>query len=148
MIDFSSYKDLATADIGAFSPKATSIEGDQVEASRTFFRSEDGSLEIGNPPGSLLGTEDICTTSPAAIRLHGVCRLTFGRLQILAFRFTFLMATSFFRSQPELWIGRHAINFDFLVEPCGKGDTSTKKKNGSTPMTPAKFQPCRAELKA
>ena len=68
MIEFSSYKDLATADIGVFSPKATSVEGNQVEASRTFFRSEDGSLEIGNRPGSLLGTEDTCTTSPVAIR--------------------------------------------------------------------------------
>ncbi len=47
MIEFSTYKDIATADIGGFSPKPTSIEGDQVEASRTFFRSDDGSMEIG-----------------------------------------------------------------------------------------------------
>ncbi|MET0941715.1 MAG: hypothetical protein ABWY13_10165 [Mesorhizobium sp.] len=46
MIEFSTFNDLATADIGVFSPKPTSVEGKQVEASRTFFRSEDGSLEI------------------------------------------------------------------------------------------------------
>jgi uncharacterized cupin superfamily protein len=47
MIDFSTFQDLATAEIGAFSPKPTSIEGDQVEAARTLFQSEDGSLQIG-----------------------------------------------------------------------------------------------------
>lgn len=47
MIEFSSFKDLANVDIGAFSPKPTSVEGNQMEASRTFFRSDDGSLEIG-----------------------------------------------------------------------------------------------------
>jgi uncharacterized protein len=47
LIEFSSYKDLATVDIGAFSPKPTSVEGNQKEASRTFFRSADGSMEIG-----------------------------------------------------------------------------------------------------
>jgi uncharacterized cupin superfamily protein len=45
--DLSTYLALANADIGAFSPKPTSITGNQVEASRTLFRSEDGSLEIG-----------------------------------------------------------------------------------------------------
>ncbi|TIP18606.1 MAG: cupin, partial [Mesorhizobium sp.] len=42
LIDLSTFRDLATADIGAFSPKPTSIEGDQVEAVRSFFQSPDG----------------------------------------------------------------------------------------------------------
>lgn len=47
MIDFSTFKDLATADIGSFSPKPTSIEGNQTEAARTLFESTDGTLSIG-----------------------------------------------------------------------------------------------------
>lgn len=47
MIDLSTYNDLANADIGPFAPKPTSLEGDQQEASRTLFESEDGSMEIG-----------------------------------------------------------------------------------------------------
>ncbi|ESX32022.1 cupin [Mesorhizobium sp. LSHC440B00] len=47
MIDLSTFHDLATAEIGAFSPKPTSIEGDQVEAVRSFFQSPDGTVDIG-----------------------------------------------------------------------------------------------------
>ncbi|RUW52472.1 cupin domain-containing protein [Mesorhizobium sp. M1A.F.Ca.ET.072.01.1.1] len=47
LIDLSTFRDLATADIGAFSPKPTSIEGDQVEAVRSFFQSPDGTVDIG-----------------------------------------------------------------------------------------------------
>jgi uncharacterized protein len=47
LIDLATYHGLATAEIGPFSPKPTSIEGDQMEAARTLFQSEDGSLEIG-----------------------------------------------------------------------------------------------------
>jgi len=36
LIDLSTFHDLAKADIGAFSPKPTSIEGDQVEAARSL----------------------------------------------------------------------------------------------------------------
>lgn len=47
MIDLSTFRDLGSAEIGPFSPKPTSVEGDQQEAARTLFQSEDGSLEIG-----------------------------------------------------------------------------------------------------
>jgi len=47
LIDLSTFHDLANAEIGAFSPKPTSIEGDQVEAVRSFFQSPDGSVDIG-----------------------------------------------------------------------------------------------------
>ena len=47
LIDLSTFHDLANAEIGAFSPKPTSIEGDQVEAVRSFFKSPDGSVDIG-----------------------------------------------------------------------------------------------------
>lgn len=47
MIDLSTFQDLATLEIGPFAPKPTSIEGEQVEAARTLFSSEDGSLTIG-----------------------------------------------------------------------------------------------------
>ena len=39
LIDLSTFHDLAKAEIGAFSPKPTSIEGDQLEAVRSFFQS-------------------------------------------------------------------------------------------------------------
>jgi uncharacterized cupin superfamily protein len=47
LIDLSTFHDLAKTDIGAFSPKPTSIEGDQVEAVRSFFQSPDGTVDIG-----------------------------------------------------------------------------------------------------
>jgi len=47
MIDLSTYLGLAGADIGPFSPKPTSVEGDQQEAALALFRSQDGTLEIG-----------------------------------------------------------------------------------------------------
>ncbi|HWT98562.1 MAG TPA: cupin domain-containing protein [Terriglobales bacterium] len=47
MIDFSTFKDLASADIGPFAPKPTCLEGDQQEAARTLFESVDGSMSIG-----------------------------------------------------------------------------------------------------
>ena len=47
MIDLSTFHDLAKADIGAFSLKPTSFEGDQLEAARSFFQSPDGSIDIG-----------------------------------------------------------------------------------------------------
>ncbi|ESY52533.1 cupin [Mesorhizobium sp. LNJC372A00] len=47
MIDLSTFRDLAKAEIGAFSPKPTSIEGDQVEAVRSFFQSPDGTVDVG-----------------------------------------------------------------------------------------------------
>ncbi|QPC91082.1 cupin domain-containing protein [Mesorhizobium sp. INR15] len=47
LIDLSTFQDLAKTDIGTFSPKPTSIEGNQVEAVRALFQSQDGTLEIG-----------------------------------------------------------------------------------------------------
>lgn len=47
MIDFSTYLDLANADIGNFEAKQTSFEGEQKEAAKTLYQSADGSLEIG-----------------------------------------------------------------------------------------------------
>lgn len=47
LIDLSTFHDLAGAEIGPFAPKPTSIEGDQMEAARSFFRSADGTLDIG-----------------------------------------------------------------------------------------------------
>jgi uncharacterized cupin superfamily protein len=47
LIDLSTFHDLAKADIGTFSPKPTSIEGNQVEAVRSFFQSPDGTVDIG-----------------------------------------------------------------------------------------------------
>ena len=47
MIDLATYQGLATTEIGPFSPKPTSIEGNQMEAARALFESEDGSLQIG-----------------------------------------------------------------------------------------------------
>ncbi len=47
LTDLSTFLDLAKADIGAFSPKPTSIEGDQVEAARSLFQSPDGTVDIG-----------------------------------------------------------------------------------------------------
>ncbi|QKC75916.1 cupin domain-containing protein [Mesorhizobium erdmanii] len=47
LIDLSTFHDLAETDIGAFSPKPTSIEGNQVEAARSLFQSPDGTVDIG-----------------------------------------------------------------------------------------------------
>jgi len=47
LIDLSTFHDLAKADIGAFLPKPTSFEGDQVEAARSLFQSPDGTVDIG-----------------------------------------------------------------------------------------------------
>lgn len=47
MIPLSAFGDLSAADIGAFAPKPTSIEGDQQEAARELWRSADGVTRIG-----------------------------------------------------------------------------------------------------
>ncbi len=47
MIDISTFPDVANIDLGKFSPKPTSLEGNQVEASRSLYRSPDGVIEIG-----------------------------------------------------------------------------------------------------
>lgn len=47
MADLSTFMGLAHADVGEFAPKPTSIEGDQKEAARSLFKSQDGTLDIG-----------------------------------------------------------------------------------------------------
>ncbi len=76
MIDFETFKDLASADIGAFAPKPTSIEGSQKEASRTLFESKDGTLNIGIwecTPGRF--TADRTKSSET-------CHFIFGRVEM------------------------------------------------------------------
>ncbi len=76
LIDLSTYLDLANIDLGEFSPKPTSIEGSQMEASRTLFRSETGALEIGVwecTPGR--STADRSLSSET-------CHFIFGRVEM------------------------------------------------------------------
>ncbi|CDX31931.1 conserved hypothetical protein [Mesorhizobium sp. SOD10] len=76
LIDLSTFHDLAKADIGAFSPKPTSIEGDQVEAVRSFFQSPDGSVDIGIwecTPGRF--TADRTNSSE-------ICHIISGRVEV------------------------------------------------------------------
>lgn len=47
MIEFLTSPDLATLELGEFSRKSTSIEGEQMEASRELWQSKDGMLSIG-----------------------------------------------------------------------------------------------------
>jgi uncharacterized cupin superfamily protein len=47
MIDLACFAGLATMDLGPFTPKPTSIEGGQVEASVTLSTTADGRTEIG-----------------------------------------------------------------------------------------------------
>ncbi|MDX3926127.1 MAG: cupin domain-containing protein [Shinella sp.] len=47
MIDLHTYQGLAAFDLGPFSPKPTSMEGNQFEAARVLHASPDGSLEVG-----------------------------------------------------------------------------------------------------
>lgn len=48
MIPFETFAHLADIDLGAPSPKPTSVEGNQVEAAQTSWTSPDGSLEVGS----------------------------------------------------------------------------------------------------
>ena len=76
LIDLSTFHDLAKADIGAFSPKPTSIEGDQLEAARSFFQSPDGSVDIGIwecTPGRF--TADRTNSSE-------ICHIISGRVEV------------------------------------------------------------------
>lgn len=47
MIEFLATTDLAALDLGEASPKPTSIDGEQREASRQLFCSNDGKLSVG-----------------------------------------------------------------------------------------------------
>jgi uncharacterized cupin superfamily protein len=47
MISFENFGDLSALDLGAFSPKPTTLEGDQQEASVALWTSLDGRMETG-----------------------------------------------------------------------------------------------------
>lgn len=47
MIDLQTFMHLAGIDLGEPAPKPTSVEGDQREAAKTLWMSEDGSVEVG-----------------------------------------------------------------------------------------------------
>lgn len=47
MINLSTFTDLAAVDVGAFSPKPTSVTEGQIEASVSLWESEDGKTKIG-----------------------------------------------------------------------------------------------------
>lgn len=47
MTNFQTFAHLSSIDIGAFSPKPTSIDGDQKEAAKTLWTSPDEGLEVG-----------------------------------------------------------------------------------------------------
>ncbi|MFC0218204.1 hypothetical protein FHS82_000549 [Pseudochelatococcus lubricantis] len=73
MIDLETYLDAAAIDLGPAHPKPTSTNGDQFEATRTLFTSEDGLVEIGVwecTPGHF--TADRSTSSE-------VCHIIAGR---------------------------------------------------------------------
>ena len=94
LIDLSTFHDLAKAEIGAFSPKPTSIEGDQVEAVRSFFQSPDGTVDVGIwecTPGRFTAdrsdSSEICHIISGRVeltRIDGeVCELGPGDLLVL-----------------------------------------------------------------
>ncbi|MQT14892.1 cupin domain-containing protein [Segnochrobactrum spirostomi] len=47
MIDLDTFADAATLDLGPPEPKPTSLSGDQMEAAKALFTSEDGLVEVG-----------------------------------------------------------------------------------------------------
>jgi hypothetical protein len=47
LIDLETFKHLAQVELGEFAPKPTSVEGDQREAAKTLWMSEDQSVEVG-----------------------------------------------------------------------------------------------------
>jgi uncharacterized protein len=77
MNPFLTFSHLANIDLGAPSPKPTSIEGDQVEAAVTLWTSPDGSLEVGVwecTPGRFTanreGNSEVCHIVCGQVSLH------------------------------------------------------------------------------
>ncbi|OJU01210.1 MAG: cupin [Rhizobium sp. 63-7] len=78
MIDFLTFAHLADIDLGELSPKPTSFEGDQREAAKDLWASEDGRVEIGVwecTPGRFTASRDnnseICHIVSGRVSLHG-----------------------------------------------------------------------------
>lgn len=78
MIDFKTFAHLAHTDLGAPQPKPTSIEGDQKEAAKALWTSEDGAVEIGIwecTPGRFTARRDdnteICHFVSGRVTIHG-----------------------------------------------------------------------------
>ncbi|MCJ7995624.1 DUF861 domain-containing protein [Rhizobium cremeum] len=77
MISFENFGDLLNLDIGTFSPKPTSIEGDQQEAAMALWTSPDGKLETGIwecTPGRFTAdrsrNSEICHLLSGSVTLH------------------------------------------------------------------------------
>ena len=77
MIDFQTFAHLAATDLGEAAPKPTSISGDQFEASRTLWTSDDGLVEAGVwecTPGRFTAARDtnseICHIVSGRVSLH------------------------------------------------------------------------------
>lgn len=78
MIDYQTFAPLAATDLGAPEPKPTSIEGGQMEASKTLWTSPDGKLEVGVwecTPGRFTVVRDnnseTCHIVSGRVSLHG-----------------------------------------------------------------------------
>lgn len=78
MIDFLTFGALASIDLGSPAPKPTSVQGDQVEASRTLWTSADGTMQIGVwecTPGRFTAAREnnseTCYILSGRVSLHG-----------------------------------------------------------------------------
>ena len=78
MIDFQTFAQLSSIDLGKPEPKPTSIEGNQVEAAKTLWTSADGLLEIGVwecTPGRFTAARETnsetCHIVSGRVSLHG-----------------------------------------------------------------------------
>jgi len=76
MIDFSTFESLSSIELGPAKPKPSSITGDQVEASRVLWQSDDGLTKIGVwecSPGRFSASRD--TNSE-------ICHIISGRVSL------------------------------------------------------------------
>jgi uncharacterized cupin superfamily protein len=78
MIDFRTFAHLAATDLGAPQAKPTSVEGDQMEAAKVLWASDDGLVEVGVwecSPGRFTASRDdnseICHIVSGRVTLHG-----------------------------------------------------------------------------
>jgi uncharacterized cupin superfamily protein len=78
MIDFKTFGNLASMDLGTLVPKATSTSGNQVEITKMLWQSDDGLLQFGVwecTPGRFTATKDrsseTCYIVSGKVSLHG-----------------------------------------------------------------------------
>lgn len=78
MIDFQTFAHLALIDLGVAEAKPTSIEGEQLEASKMLWTSDDGLVEVGVwecTPGRFTSVREtnseICHIVSGRVSLHG-----------------------------------------------------------------------------